>query len=154
MTPCACIPMRDVSVSYVKPLTPLCRSSPLQFHCIFLIILSTRWHPPASHAFFKSILSTTRISTIIWDAVKHITLVCMLSSPLPLHGGEYHMSIHQVLHGSPHRCPPAASHLRVANPFPWMTSIFLQRKTNFFERCAGEYAKCGVKHITLVSPKN
>jgi ribonucleotide reductase beta subunit family protein with ferritin-like domain len=30
----------------------------------------------------------------------------------------------------------------VANPFPRMTSIFLQRKkTNFFEKCVDEYTK-------------
>jgi ribonucleoside-diphosphate reductase subunit M2 len=31
-----------------------------------------------------------------------------------------------------------------ANPFPWMTSISLQGKTNFFEKRVGEYAKSGV----------
>lgn len=31
-----------------------------------------------------------------------------------------------------------------ANPFPWMTMISLQGKTNFFEKRVGEYAKAGV----------
>jgi ribonucleotide reductase beta subunit family protein with ferritin-like domain len=32
----------------------------------------------------------------------------------------------------------------VANPFPWMTMISLQGKTNFFEKRVGEYAKANV----------
>ena len=33
---------------------------------------------------------------------------------------------------------------KVGNPFPWMTLISLQGKTNFFEKRVGEYAKSGV----------
>jgi ribonucleotide reductase beta subunit family protein with ferritin-like domain len=33
---------------------------------------------------------------------------------------------------------------QVANPVPWMTSISLYCKTNFFEKRFGEYAKAGV----------
>jgi len=32
----------------------------------------------------------------------------------------------------------------VSNPFPWMTTISLQGKTNFFEKRVSEYAKSGV----------
>ncbi len=32
----------------------------------------------------------------------------------------------------------------VNNPFPWMDTISLQGKTNFFEKRVGEYAKSGV----------
>ena len=32
----------------------------------------------------------------------------------------------------------------VTNPFPWMVTISLQGKTNFFEKRVGEYAKSGV----------
>jgi hypothetical protein len=33
---------------------------------------------------------------------------------------------------------------RVVNLFPWMISISLLGKMNFFEKCVGEYAKSGV----------
>ena len=32
----------------------------------------------------------------------------------------------------------------MGNPFPWMTLISLQGKTNFFEKQVGEYARSGV----------
>ena len=35
-------------------------------------------------------------------------------------------------------------HYKVENPYPWMTLISLQGKTNFFEKQVGEYAKSGV----------
>ena len=33
---------------------------------------------------------------------------------------------------------------KVSNPFPWMESISLQGKTNFFEKRVGEYQRAGV----------
>ena len=35
-------------------------------------------------------------------------------------------------------------HFLTPNPFPWMTMISLQGKTNFFEKRVGEYAKSHV----------
>ena len=35
-------------------------------------------------------------------------------------------------------------HYKAENPYPWMTLISLQGKTNFFEKQVGEYAKSGV----------
>jgi len=35
-------------------------------------------------------------------------------------------------------------HFLTPNPFPWMTMISLQGKTNFFEKRVGEYAKSRV----------
>ena len=35
-------------------------------------------------------------------------------------------------------------HYKIGNPFEWMEMISLQGKTNFFEKCVGEYSKSGV----------
>ncbi len=35
-------------------------------------------------------------------------------------------------------------HYKIGNPFEWMEMISLQGKTNFFEKCIGEYSKSGV----------
>jgi ribonucleoside-diphosphate reductase subunit M2 len=45
----------------------------------------------------------------------------------------------RLLHALRCRC-----HYKVGNPFKWMETISLQGKTNFFEKCVGEYVKSGV----------
>ncbi len=41
-------------------------------------------------------------------------------------------------------CLGCDRHFKIGNPFEWMEAISLQGKTNFFEKCIGEYSKSGV----------
>ncbi len=41
-------------------------------------------------------------------------------------------------------CLDCDRHFQTGNPFEWMEAISLQGKTNFFEKCIGEYSKSGV----------
>ena len=41
-------------------------------------------------------------------------------------------------------CLGCDHHFKIGNPFEWMETISLQGKTNFFEKCVGEYSKLGV----------